>query len=97
MAALLDEALIARLREASYADRVNGGFHDDSRLGKPFGHLFLVGPQTPRVARVSAMPGVVGESLFVSNDRESALLPDPDILDAIAQAYFDAAVAFLTS
>lgn len=96
LAALLQEALLFQLHAAGYDQPVNLGFHDDARLGKPYGHLFLVGPQTPRVARVSEMPGVVGESLFMTSDREAALLQDPAILDAIAQAYFDAAASFLS-
>jgi N-acetylmuramoyl-L-alanine amidase len=95
LAALLQQSLIDRLHEAGYVDAVDAGFHDDSRLGKPFGHLFLVGPQTPRVARVSEMPGVVGESLYMTNDREASMLQDDNTLGAIAQAYADAAIAFL--
>ena len=41
------------------------------------------------------MPGVVGESLFVTNDREAALLGDDTVIDAIAHGYLDAAVSFL--
>ena len=40
--------------------------------------------------------GAGGESLFVSSDRESALLQDDSILDAIAQSYYDAATQFLS-
>lgn len=97
LAALLQESLIKRLHSVGYADAVNGGFHDDSGLGKPFGHLFLTGPKTPRVARVSQMSGVVGESLFVSNDREASLLKNDDVIDAIAHAYLDAAIAFVAT
>lgn len=95
LAALLQQALIGHLREAGYGDAVDAGFHDDPPLRKPFGHLFLVGPQTPRVARVSLMPGVVGESLYVTSDREASLLQDESTLQAIAGAYADAAIAFL--
>lgn len=95
LAAVLQAALLTNLRGAGYADVVNGGFRDDGDLGKPYGHLFLVGPITPRVARLSQMPGVVGESLFVTSDRESALLKDDAVIDAIAQSYFEAALSFL--
>lgn len=95
LGALLQGFLLARLREAGYEDAVNGGFHDDPPLRKPYGHLFLVGPQTPRVARPSLMPGVVGESLYVTSDREARLLQDETVIEAIAQAYADAAYAFL--
>jgi N-acetylmuramoyl-L-alanine amidase len=94
LAALLQVGLLGNLRDTGYPDVVNGGFRDDGGLGKPFGHLFLVGPQTPRVARVSQMPGVVGESLFVSSDREALLLQDGAVLDAVARAYYEAALGF---
>jgi N-acetylmuramoyl-L-alanine amidase len=94
LAGLLQASLLSNLRGAGYTDVVNGGFYDDGGLGKPYGHLFLVGPQTPRVARVSEMPGVVGESLFVSSDREAVLLQDGAILDAIARGYFEATLAY---
>lgn len=84
---------------AGYADVPNRGVQDDTRLRLPatsFGHLFLIGPQTPRVARVSRMPGVEGYALFVTNDREAAMLKDDAFIDAIAEAYLDAAVSFLS-
>lgn len=95
LAGLLQSAFVARLREAGYTQVRDAGFHDDGPLRKPGGHLFLVGAQTPRVARVSQMPGVVGESLYVTNEQEAALLKEDAILDAIAQAYADAVFAFL--
>lgn len=94
LAALLQARFLSNLRAVGYTDVVNGGFRDDGGLSKPFGHLFLVGPQTPRVARVSQMPGVIGEALFVSNDRESTLLRDDAAIDAIAYAYFEAALSY---
>lgn len=94
LAGLLQGAFLDQLREVGYTDVLNGGFRDDGGLGKPYGHLFLVGPQTPRVARVSQMPGVVGESLFVTSDREAPLLRDPEVLDAIARAYYQATLAY---
>lgn len=90
LAALLQSAFVARLAEAGYTDVIDSGYHDDGNLGKPYGHLFLIGPKTPRVARPAEMPGVIGESLFVSNDREAALLRDDAVIDAIAAAYADA-------
>lgn len=96
VARLLQAAFINRLTEAGYPDVRDAGFHDDAPLQKPYGHLFLVGPATPRVARPSLMPGAVGEPLYVSHHQEAVLLQNEPILDALAQAYTDAAVAFLT-
>ncbi len=84
---LVQAELLAGLRDAGYADPIDQGANDDTPLQKPYGHLFLVGPQTPRVARVSAMPGIVGESLYVSSDVESQLLASEPIQRAIAAAY----------
>lgn len=95
LAAMLQGALVTQLRSAGYADMVDAGFHDDAPLRKPYGHLFLVGPPTPRVARASKMPGVVGESLYVTSDREAALLQNESFVDAIALAYVEAATSFL--
>ncbi len=87
LAQLVQAELLAGLREAGYADPIDQGANDDTPLQKPYGHLFLVGPQTPRVARVSQMPGIVGESLYVTSDVESRLLASEHIQRAIAAAY----------
>jgi N-acetylmuramoyl-L-alanine amidase len=87
LAQLVQAELLAGLRAAGYADPVDQGANDDPPLLKPYGHLFLVGPQTPRVARVSEMPGIVGESLYVTSDVESRLLATEEIQRAIAAAY----------
>ncbi len=87
LAQLVQAELLAGLREAGYENPVDQGANDDTPLQKPYGHLFLVGPQTPRVARVSQMPGIVGESLYVTSDVESQLLASESIQRAIAAAY----------
>lgn len=90
LASLLQDSLLTRLRAAGYAEVPDLGVRDDSTIGKPHGHLCLTGPTMPVLARASAMPGVVGEALFVSDDHEAALLKDEKILLAIATAYKDA-------
>jgi N-acetylmuramoyl-L-alanine amidase len=95
-AQVVQAELLAGLRAAGYPDVVDQGANDDPPLRKPYGHLFLVGPQTPRVARVSEMPGVVGESLFVSSDVESRLLAQEEIQRAIANSYARAVHRYLT-
>jgi len=49
-AALAQQALGISLQQAGY-QTTDLGFHDDAGLGKPYGHLFLTGAMTPRVAR----------------------------------------------
>lgn len=93
LAGLLQGAFLEHLRALDYRP-LDGGYNDDPPLGKPYGHLFVVGVKTPRVARALQASGVVGESLYVTNDREAALLARPDVLDALAAAYRDAIVAF---
>lgn len=95
LANLLQDSLLARLRSAGYAAIPDLGVRDDSTIGKPHGHLCLTGPTTPVLARASAMPGVVGEALFVSDDHEAALLNDDEILLAIAAAYKDAVDSYV--
>lgn len=90
LASLLQSSLLARLREAGYASVPDLGIRDDSTLGKPYGHLSLLGPTTPLLARPSKMPGALGEALFVSDDYEATLLKDGRVLRAIAMAYRDA-------
>lgn len=90
LASLLQDSLLTRLRAAGYAGVPDLGVRDDSTIGKPHGHLCLTGPTMPVLARASAMPGVVGEALFVSDDHEAALLKDDKMLLAIASAYKDA-------
>lgn len=87
LAELVQEELVAGLRAAGYEEVIDRGANDDPPLRKPHGHLFLVGPQTPRVARASAMPGIVGESLYVTSDVESRLLATEPVQRAIAAAY----------
>ena len=60
LAELVQAELLAGLREAGYADPIDQGANDDPPLQKPYGHLFLVGPQTPRVARASDDGRTVG-------------------------------------
>jgi N-acetylmuramoyl-L-alanine amidase len=84
---LIQAEMLHGLREAGYTEVIDQGANDDPPLQKPYGHLFVIGPQTPRVARVSEMPGVIGESLYVTSDVESRLLATESIQRAIAAAY----------
>jgi N-acetylmuramoyl-L-alanine amidase len=87
LAELVQAELLAGLRASGYTDVIDQGANDDPPLRKPYGHLFVIGPQTPRVARVSEMPGVIGESLYVTSDVESRLLASEEMQRAIAASY----------
>lgn len=88
LAQALDTHLVAAIRAAGY-DTTDLGARDDAPLKKPYGHLFVLGPLTPRVARASNMPGALGETLFLSNRQEAALLGDDTMLSAIARGYYE--------
>ncbi|HUP26922.1 MAG TPA: N-acetylmuramoyl-L-alanine amidase, partial [Chloroflexia bacterium] len=88
LASALRRHLVEDMDAAGYSTQ-DKGIADDSPLGKPFGHLFVLGPLTPRVARASSMPGALGETLYLSNRREAALLGSDKMLASIAQGYFE--------
>jgi N-acetylmuramoyl-L-alanine amidase len=63
------------------------GVIDEAGLGKPYGHLFVIGPRTPRVARVNpASAQALVEMLFVTNERDAALLAQDGVRDLLAAA-----------
>jgi N-acetylmuramoyl-L-alanine amidase len=87
LASALQRSLVAEMQVAGY-EPVDNGTGDDAPLRKPFGHLFLLGPRTPRVASASNMPGALGESLYLTNPTEASLLAEDTFLSALAQGYF---------
>jgi N-acetylmuramoyl-L-alanine amidase len=96
LASALQAGIVDSLRETGY-DVLDEGIGDDGPLKKPYGHLFLLGPVSPRVARASNMPGALGESLYLSNPVEGALLARDDILTAIAKGYYDGIKRYFAS
>lgn len=94
LAQMLQQEFLDAMRQLGYRARDLGAL-DDAMLNKPGGHLFLAGPATARVARASQMPTVVGEPLFVTNRVEGDLLRRDDTRQAIAEAYFRAALRFM--
>ena len=79
-------SIIESLRTIGYESRPRGIMNDTS-IGERFGveHTFTLG-ESPGF-RASQMPGIIVEALFVTNDREAALLQRDDVRDAIAQGY----------
>lgn len=86
LAVALHDAIIASLRTLPY-DVSDRGIKNDAPIGARFGqpHTFLLGdgagfPPTK-------MPAALVEGLFVSNDREAAMLQREDVREAIARGY----------
>lgn len=89
LALLVQRELVAAIQELGH-DVLDRGAQVDHQLeSDPEGGRFLIvlGPESPRIARASEMPGVLSETLFLTHDREAELLQDPQALDAIAEAY----------
>jgi N-acetylmuramoyl-L-alanine amidase len=78
LAALLQQEIVARVREATGYPLRDIGVLSDLTAGKPYGHFFsLRGP----------FPSALVEAMFLSNPREAAMLADEATLDALADAY----------
>ncbi|MCL4534787.1 MAG: hypothetical protein M1370_06460, partial [Bacteroidetes bacterium] len=91
-------AILKRLADAGYRS-VDRGTKSDHAFriwrGQAY-NLFVLGPATgERHPRATEMPGVLGESLFTSNDTEAYLLRQEYIIEALALGYRDGIVAFL--
>src|SRR5207245_1997796 len=67
LAGTLHRAVLAALAPYGATD-FGAGIFDEATLGKPYGHLFVIGPQTPRVARrLQAPAAALIELLFLSD------------------------------
>jgi N-acetylmuramoyl-L-alanine amidase len=76
----------------------NRGIKDDTFFriirGRAF-NIYVLGPgDGPRPHVPTAMPGVLGESLFLSNPTDVAALRRPETLAAIARGYREAVLAY---
>lgn len=97
LAAHTQTALLKRLSEAGYRSQDRGLKVDRSfqaRSGEP-PHLFVLGPAENEQERPNGVPGILGETLFVTNDTEAELLTRPAIIEAIAKGYMDGILAYL--
>lgn len=94
LARLIQENLVKQIRAVGHDVR-DRGVKDDSSFriwqGRRF-NLFVLGPprNEPSSKTATLMPGALGESLFVTNAAEAALLRQERTLEAIARGYFDA-------
>ncbi|MHB1006447.1 MAG: N-acetylmuramoyl-L-alanine amidase family protein [Chloroflexota bacterium] len=99
LARLVQANLLKRLRALGYP-AVDRGIKDDSNFriyrGQPY-NIYVLGPGTGSRRHVpTEMPGVLGESLFISNAADAAILSREQGLDAIAAGYRDAIDAYFT-
>lgn len=84
LAVALHRAVLAAVRPFG-AGQWGAGVLDEAGLGKPYGHLLVIGPKTPRVARANRAPAQsLIEMLFVSNSADAALLVRDDVRDGLA-------------
>lgn len=82
LATLVNNALTANLQKAGY-NAPNHGVKDDEAMG----HFAVLAPAN--LDRASKMPGILGESLYMSNDQDAAQLRKPEVQEAIARGYFE--------
>ncbi len=93
LARLVQSKLVDQIRALGYPVR-DRGIKDDARFrvsgGRTY-NLYVLGPGTsPRPHTPTKMPGVLGESLFMSHPGDAAMLRQERTLDAIARGYRDA-------
>jgi N-acetylmuramoyl-L-alanine amidase len=95
-AALVEAHIEAAFNALGYTI-ANRGVLDDVELaepGQPGQHLVLLGPQSERIVRPSIMPGVLSETVFLTQPDELALVRDPEVQAQLAVAYADAIDAY---
>ena len=86
---LVQQCIVAMLAGLGH-DARDRGVQEDLVLqvpGEPGSYLVLLGPETERIARPSAMPGVLSEALFLTHVREGELAQDPGVQRKLAEAY----------
>ncbi len=98
LAQLVLESLVSEIGATGYEVQ-NGGMKEDASFriwqGRSY-HLFILGPPrtTTTLSRATQMPGILVETLFISNPTEAALLAREDVLDAIVRGYYEGIVAY---
>lgn len=90
LATLVQQKLAQELGAVGYKP-VDRGIKDDERAVGKGNHFYLLGPDAERP---STMPGVLAEGLFLTNPTEAARLRDPRVLEALAQGYAKAVIAY---
>jgi N-acetylmuramoyl-L-alanine amidase len=88
---LIHDALGEEIAASGY-ETISRGWADDSVLFPgdgpgTFDNLVLTGPSVPGKIEASQMPGVIAETLFLSNEDDAAYLQTPEGHEAIVTAY----------
>jgi N-acetylmuramoyl-L-alanine amidase len=86
-------ALVRTLKSAGYQTADRGATTDSRVLGQD-SHYYLLGPESPVIRRPSAMPGIIGEALFVTNPEDAGALRKDQVLEAVARGYFEGIQAY---
>jgi N-acetylmuramoyl-L-alanine amidase len=86
VAGFVYDSILDSLRSVGYESKPRGIMNDAS-IGERFGveHTFTLGESAG--FRASQMPAIIVEALFVTNDRQAALLQRDDVRDAVARGY----------
>ncbi|MBV9357758.1 MAG: N-acetylmuramoyl-L-alanine amidase [Chloroflexi bacterium] len=92
LAQAMSSALQQSLRAAGYTTDNHGATPDTAVLDGD--HYYLLGPQSSTVVRASAMPAVICEGLFLTNDQDATALLKDQVVNAIAQGYLNGIQAY---
>ncbi len=87
LAGLVDKGIVANLQQAGYSTADHGP-KDDSGAG----HFAVLAADN--LSRGTQMPGIIGESLYMTNDQDASQLQRPEVQSAIAQGYLDGINAY---
>lgn len=97
----LSKIVLAHLDETlteAGIDLDGGSTMDDLEIDDTGLHLFMLGPsKPPRHPRAIEMPGVLGETLYITLPSSAKLLMSEDVRQEIALAYADALQEYLLS
>ena len=86
-AQLIDQNTVAAMKAIGF-ETINRGARPDTEMPGPADeHIFVLGPPSRNHAESTMMPGVLTESLFITNDSEVNILRDPKNINQIASAY----------
>jgi N-acetylmuramoyl-L-alanine amidase len=77
LAEAIQRHLLAEINAIGYAPPDRGA-NDDLKIGKPYGHLFMLR---------GGMPSVCGEPLFLTNPTEGTMMLQEETRQAVAQGY----------
>ena len=92
LAQLVDASLTKALKDAGYTTVDHGATRDTAVLGGD--HYYLLSPKTDAVARPSNMPGIIGESLFLTNEDDANALRKDAVVEAVARGYAEGIKAY---